>query len=347
MPSPEQSGTPTRPTQVIDDLGPAPSQRVVMRSRDPRRHYVSVVSGVFAGFATIGLVIGLGILLAHVGIIDSRGQRTLSAIAFFVASPALLFSVLQDSEVSRIFSGNLVAIGAAVLVTIAVTICVGWLRRDGLGRTVIATLCSSYANAGNLGLPIAAYVLGDPALVAPVLLLQLLVLQPLALMALDVADTSDRPSVRQVVSRPLRNPITVASIAGIAVALAGVETPPALNDPIELIAGMAVPSMLLAYGVSLRLGPLPGRGVAPSELGLVVGLKLVAQPVVAYLVGLLIGLDTEALLTVTVLSALPTAQNVFIVASRYDRAVVLARDAIFVSTVGCVPVTLAIVALAA
>lgn len=305
------------------------------------------MSGVFAGFATIGLVIGLGILLAQVGIVDARGQRTLSAIAFFVASPALLFSVLQDSEISRVFSGTLVAIAAAVVVTVLVTIGISLLRREELGRAVVSALCSSYANAGNLGLPIAAYVLGDPALAAPLLLLQLLVMQPLALVLLDLAVSPGRPSIAQVITRPIRNPITVASIAGIAAAVAGVQPPAAVSDPIELVAGMAVPSMLLAYGVSLRLGPLPGRGVAPAELGAAVGLKLVVQPAVAYLVGWLLGLDSETLLTVAVLSALPTAQNVFVIASRYDRSVLLSRDAIFVSTVACVPVTLGIVALAA
>lgn len=52
-------------------------------------------------------------------------------------------------------------------------------------KTVIGTLCSMYVNAGNLGLPIATYVLGDAALVAPVLLLQLLLLQPVAMAVLD------------------------------------------------------------------------------------------------------------------------------------------------------------------
>ncbi len=47
------------------------------------------------------------------------------------------------------------------------------------------------------------------------------------------------------------------------------------------------------------------------------------------------------------ISALPTAQNVFVIASRYDRGVLLARDAIFVSTVGCVLVILGVVALLA
>ena len=53
------------------------------------------------------------------------------------------------------------------------------------GELVIGALASPYVNAGNLGLPVAAYVLGDAAFVAPTLLLQLLVLQPTALAALD------------------------------------------------------------------------------------------------------------------------------------------------------------------
>ena len=39
----------------------------------------------------------------------------------------------------------------------------------------------------------------------------------------------------------------------------------------------------------------------------------------------------------TVLATLPTAQNIFVLAMRYDRRVTLARDAIFVSTVLSVP----------
>jgi predicted permease len=52
------------------------------------------VQGVFEGFATIGSLIGLGILLAHVQFFDLAMQVALSRVAFFVASPALLFVVL-------------------------------------------------------------------------------------------------------------------------------------------------------------------------------------------------------------------------------------------------------------
>ncbi len=306
------------------------------------------MEGVFEGFATIGILIALGILLAHLGVIDAAGQRTLSTLAFFVASPALLVTVLEDSDLAEIFSGNLAATAAAVLITGLVYVVAAVVRHQELGSAVVGTLCSAYVNAGNLGLPIAAYVLGDPALVAPTLLFQLLVLQPLALTLLDVAVSPDRRSVRRVLLRPLTNPITIASLLGLLLAATGYRLPPVVHDPLVLVGGMAVPSMLLAYGVSLRLGPLPGRGVPASELGLVVGLKLVVQPLAAYVIGrYALGLDTTQLLAVTVLAALPTAQNVFVIATRYERSTLLARDAIFVSTLASVPVVVLITALVA
>ena len=70
------------------------------------------------------------------------------------------------------------------------------------------------------------------------------------------------------------------------------------------------------------------------------------QPLAAYLLArYVLGLQSVELLAVTVVAALPTAQNVFTFAVRYGQAEVLARDAIFVSTLGSVPVLLLIAGL--
>lgn len=304
------------------------------------------MTGVLAGFATIGAVIGLGALLAHLRVLDDGARVMLSRLSFFVASPALMVLVLGRADVHTVLSGTLVASAAAVLASGAVYVALARLvwHRD-LPDTVVGTLCSSYVNAGNLGLPIAAYVLGDAALVAPILLMQLLALQPLALTLMDSA-TSERRSLLRALARPLTNPLTVGSLLGLAIAVTGVRLPDAVRDPLELVGGMAVPSMLLAYGISLRLGPKPGRSTAVAEVAVIGVLKLVVQPVAAYATGrFVLGLDDAALLAVTVLAALPTAQNIFVHATRYGRAEVLARDSIFVTTVLSVPVLVVVAAL--
>jgi malonate transporter and related proteins len=55
-----------------------------------------------------------------------------------------------------------------------------------------------------------------------------------------------------------------------------------------------------------------------------------------------VGLTSHDLLAVSVIAALPTAQNIFTFALRYDRGMILARDMIFVTTVLSVPVILII-----
>jgi malonate transporter and related proteins len=308
------------------------------------------VQGVLAGFATIGIIIGLGFLLAQLKILDATAQGVLTRIAYYVASPALMITVLGGTDVRRLLSANLIASLASVAVaaTIAVLLARLLWKRDA-GDTVIAAFCSAYVNAGNLGLPIAAYALGDAALIAPMLLAQLLVLQPAGLAALDgithvpSPDISRRRLLLIRLTRPLRNPLAMGSLVGLTLALTGIKLPVAINAPLTLVGGIAVPSMLLAYGISLRLGPRPGAGEPPIQIGTLVLLKLGVQPIAAYLIGAYaVGLTGHDLLAVTVIAALPTAQNVFTLAMRYDRGVILARDTIFVATMLSVPVILGI-----
>jgi predicted permease len=58
--------------------------------------------------------------------------------------------------------------------------------------------------------------------------------------------------------------------------------------------------------------------------------------------GLLFGLTGHDLFAVVVMAALPTAQNVFVAASRYRAAENLARDTVLVTTVGTVLTLMAV-----
>lgn len=305
------------------------------------------MQGVLAGFATIGAIIGLGFLLAHLGVLRSDSQLLLTRLVFFVATPALLFQTLSTAPVGLILSSGLAvaaisfAGAAAVYVVLARAV---WRRSTG--DTVVGALSSSYVNAANLGLPITVYVLGSASFIAPVLLLQLLVITPLAFAVLDTVASGRRTSPWGTITQPLRNPISVGSFLGLLFSLAGWQVPAPVAAPVGLIAGMAVPGVLLAYGVSLRLGPRPLAGGSVGELAAVCLLKLLVQPVLAYAAARwLFDLDGRALLAATTVAALPTAQNIFVYATLYGRSTTLARDSIFVTTVLSVPVLLTITAL--
>ncbi|WP_243842914.1 AEC family transporter [Mumia sp. ZJ430] len=307
------------------------------------------VIGVLEGFGVITVVIAVGFVLAHLGVVTLDYQWMLSRLVFFVGSPALLFSVLSEVDVAGALSQALVANAVSVVVVAAIALALArWRWRRGWGDATLSALTAGYVNAGNLGLPIAIYVLGDASAVAGALLLQLLVIAPLAFVVLDQSGSGERPTVLSVLSRPFRNPVTVGALIGVVVAVSGVSVPRWVADPIDLLAGLAIPGMLIAFGISLRLGPKPGASGAGGQVAVLSMLKLVVQPLVAYVVArFLLGLDGSALLAVVVVAGLPTAQNVFVTAVRYDRAVPVVRDVVFATTVLSFVTILAIAALLA
>lgn len=298
--------------------------------------------GVLEGFATIAAVVAVGWVLAHLRVLDTTAQNVLSRLAFYVASPALLLTVMARTPISAVLSANLVSSLASVVVTVAVYVVLSRrLWPMPLGDSVIGALCASYVNAGNLGIPIALYVLGDVSLMAPTLLMQLLLITPVVMALLDADARGVRPTLRRSLGRVLRNPITVGALLGILVSLVRDHVPALVLAPVTLLGDMAVPAMLVAFGIALRLGPLPGAGGSWGHVGALVGLKLLVQPAAAVAVGWgLVGLRGHALFAAAVTAALPTAQNVFTYANRYNRGLLLARDAIFVSTFASVPVIL-------
>lgn len=304
------------------------------------------MGGVLTGFADIGAVIALGAVLAHFGVLTEAEQNLLAKLAFFVTVPALMLVTVSNSPVERLFSTDLLAIASGIAVAGGIYILLAraaWGR--SAGETTIGFMSATYVNAGNLGIPISSYVLGSPAYIAPTLMFQLLVIQPICLSVLD-ADRRGRFSWKATLARPIATPLTLAAFIGALLALLDWRLPDPIEAPLELVGGMAVPSMLLAYGIALRLGPKLGGGGSTSELATTTFLKLLVQPAVAWLVaGGLLGVGGHALLVIVVASALPTAQNIFVHAVRHDRATTLARDTILLTTFGSVPVIIAVAAI--
>ena len=300
------------------------------------------MSGVIVGFGVIASVVAIGYMLGRLPLLGPSAREVLNRLAFYVASPALLFTILARTDLSILFSARVLVSVLSVLVVALCFLLVGLIRRWGVGRTTVGVLGSSYVNAGNLGIPISAYVLGDASLVAPILLFQLLVLAPVSLTVLDLNNGRVRgfwPVLRRSLGTPVRNPVVIASLAGVAVSASGLTIPGPLMEPFDLVGGMAVPAMLLAFGISLPGSPMPGRG-GPEQgpVLLAVTLKSVGQPLAAWaLAALAFGLEGAALFSVVVLAALPTAQNVFNYATHYRTGEVLTREVVLLSTFLTIP----------
>ena len=291
------------------------------------------------GFVVVGVAILVGWILGRIDLLGEHARPVLARLTFFVLSPFLLFVVLAQADVRMLFSALLpVSAIAAVAVILVYTLIarVAWKR--SVGETVIGALGAGQVNSNNIGIPLSLYLLGSAAYPAPVILLQLLVFTPITMAILDAVTTA-RASLWRAIGRVVTNPIVLGSLLGTIVSVSGVRLPPIVMEPAVLIANACVPILLIAYGISLHGQRVLGPSGRRRDIVLASILKLVAMPVIAWtLAEFVFGLTAHDVLVVTVLAALPTAQNVFNYSQRYDVGETISRDTVFLTTIGCVPV---------
>ena len=295
------------------------------------------------GFVVVGVAIVVGWILGRIDLLGEHARPVLARLAFFVLSPFLLFVVLSQADVRTLFSALLPvsAVAAAVILALYALIArLVWKR--SIGETVIGALSAGQVNSNNIGIPLSLYLLGSAAYPAPVILLQLLIFTPIAMAILD-AVTSGRSSLWRSILRTITNPIVVGSLLGTLVSVSGLELPPVVLQPAVLIANACVPILLISYGISLHGQRVLGATGRRRDVVVASTLKLLVMPVLAWaLARFVFGLSAHDVLIVTVLAALPTAQNVFNYSQRYGVGETISRDTVFLTTIGCVPVLIAV-----
>ncbi|GAC01596.1 putative AEC family transporter [Gordonia namibiensis NBRC 108229] len=308
------------------------------------------MSGVISGFTVIFIVVGVGYLLGRTHVIGDHAHEVLSRLVFFVFTPALLFHSLVTSDLSVIFSSTLVIAGGSAFLIAGIYLVIAklWLRRP-VPELVIGSLASSYVNSVNLGLPIAIFVLDDASFIAPLLMFQILILSPIALVTLDLTalePTAGRSLVRNSLIAPMTNPIVVGGIAGLIVSVLGLMPPAAVMSPLKMLGDASVPAALLAFGMSLTGVQVFKKGESPRrDIALAAVLKMIVMPLTVYAIAKWgFGQTGEALFAQVVIAALPTAQNVLVYATRYRRGQIIARDTALITTLASIP-AIAVIAL--
>ena len=298
------------------------------------------MTGVLEGFSIIWVVILVGYLVGRTRVLGEQGRHVLSRVTFFVASPALLFTTLAESDPVSVLGPLLwVAALSAALTAVLYYLATARMLKRPASESIIAAMSASTVNSANLGLPIALYVLGDMSYAAPIILFQLALYQPINLAMLDATTSRHRTTPIALLLATAKNPMIIGSLLGLAVALTGIELPSIVLEPIDLIAGASIPAMLMAFGISLvGSKPLEKKSGRRADVLIAAGAKLLLHPFLAWALAYWVfNLRGELLVASVIMAGLPTAQNIFVTAMRYDHGVVIAKDTVLVTTICAIP----------
>lgn len=202
-------------------------------------------------------------------------------------------------------------------------------------NAVIRAATAAHGNVGYLGLTLVIGVLGAQASAAVVMaiIVDFLLVVPAVIAAIEFTarpGASVLGAFLRAVRAAIANPFVLAILAGLALSASGLSLPEPVDDFLAVLGGAAVPTALFAIGVTLYGQPLTGPAIELAALSL---LKLLIHPLlVLWVMGSLLGLPEEMVAAGVLLAALPVANNVFLLATRYDVQPGIVSGAILVST---------------
>lgn len=246
-------------------------------------------------------------------------------VARYAAVPALVFRTLAELELSGGAVGRLLAgYGAFLVAAGALAWVVGRAWSGPRRRALVGT--SVLANAANLNLPVALFAFGAAGLERALVLYV-----ATALLTFTVGPSLvGRPvGLARALRTVIAFPVLWATLAGLAVNVAGATPPLVLARAVGLLADAAVPLVLVSLGLHLARA----RRLRPSRASwTAVGLKLVAGPALAAAAGAVVGLAGLDLAVLVVLGGMPTAVNAAMLAIEFDGDAALVGEAVVAGT---------------
>jgi len=305
------------------------------------------MEGVLSGLAMMWIIIAIGMLLGRFKVLGDHAQEVMTRFVYWVASPALLFTTISATDIRDIIGLPMAieAISAIASALVFVLISTVFLRANRV-ETTVGAMTSSLSNAAYLGIPLATYILGSASHVIPVLIFQLGLLTPTFFVLTDLAADGRTPTIGGTVRMIATNPMLVSSFLGMLVSISGLTVPDIVITPIDVLAGAAVPTILVSFGISLLETGVRGFRDYARQISISTSMKLAAQPLFAYLAARFIfGLEGFDLFAVTTMGGLPTAQNAYVAAFRAGAGNELARGTVVATTILVTPSLLLIAAL--
>ncbi|MDO5726760.1 MAG: AEC family transporter [Bowdeniella nasicola] len=300
---------------------------------------------VINGLAVIWLVIGIGYGAGKMSILTPAAQAPLNRLVYHFALPAYVFLALAEANLPAVLGAPLVTAAlSATLASLTFIILARWCWRATAADLVIGGMSSGLANIGYLGIPLAHYLLGSTLAAIPVLLFQLAFFSPLWFTLADIVSPHHHPSLANIARAICFNPLLWAAVMGMGVSLVDWTLPWVAREVLSIVAGAAVPCILIAFGLSF-IGTSPRAFSATAAMVVSATVtKIIWQPLLAFAIAHWGFAMTGADLYATVaMAGLPTAQNAYVAAYRAGASEQLATGTVMATTIFVTP-TLAVIA---
>lgn len=283
----------------------------------------------------------VGFFCRRAGVLGPHATTELNRFVVYLALPALLFDIMAHARWMALDQPGFAAVFTlSCFLVFGLTIL---LRRGGgrhLADVSIDALNAGYGNTGFIGFPLSLIVFGRDSLtlttIAAIVTVCVVFAVAIVLIEIGLQTEANPAHLMLKVGRSLiRNPLLVAPVLGALWATTGIALPGSAEIFLKLLGEAASPCALVALGLFLGERRAVAQARPDSGVWLLVGLKLIGQPVIAWVLATQVfRLGAPLTHLVVVLAALPTGTGPFMLAEFYEREAAVTARAILLSTIG-------------
>lgn len=278
----------------------------------------------------MGLLIGLGVILQRAFTLDIK---TLSKLNFYLFSPAIMFNLIYNTAITAQSIGEVMLFfvlfmaGQYVLVETVIRI-----RGYSPGMKSAMRNSVLFYNSANYGIPLnqLAFSGNKETLAVQVLIMMMQSLIPNTYGVYNVnAHKANRAAIwRTIMSMPVIYVIPLAFL----LRYLHVPIPQSLETPITYLSDAFIGTALITLGVQLGSMSWKVSRSLVIDVSLSGILRLVAGPLLAWLIVWLLGLERFVAAALIVSSAVPTSLSSVLLAVEFDNEKEFASQSVFIST---------------
>lgn len=265
-------------------------------------------------------IIVTGMVFAHFKLLPDSAGDLLIQFAFWVAIPALLFSILAEESMDRLLQAAFYASfgGGVALIFLAVFFGARRWQRKPLGESTMLAYMAVGSNTAFVALPVLHGVFGHkavlPTAIATLILIVLILIVTVLLERSQASGTQESATILSGTLHALLNPLVLSTFLGVAYAATGWPLPAVAKQYLGLLGGAVTPCALFAIGMTIKLEDM--RVEAGNMLAVSV-IKLIVFPAAVLALALLIGLDPILTISGTICAAVPVGKTAFVLADKY------------------------------
>ena len=286
--------------------------------------------------AVLFILIAVGFIISKANVLTREGNKTLSKVVLFITLPCTILSSVFENEMAvtvwdtvYFLIMTMLTFIIAFLIAIPVIYVLG---REKANRGLL-TFMSVFSNCGFMGFPVVISILGASS--AYYMALFNIIFNALVF-SLGILMIPSKKEPGEAIFNPkqLINPTLIVALIAVPMALFGFRPPFIIAEAVRITGSITTPGAMLVIGSTLAFVPLKSVfeewRIVPVTL-----LKLIAVPIVTWLILRQIITSELQLGVLVVVSAMPTAAMSSMLAIEYGGDERVASAGVFLTTLLC------------